>query len=189
MPETPENGDDASFPLSHPIRVANLVQRRETPFEITPDAEARARIAKALGALDIRKLRFAGRLRPAGKRDWVLEGQLGATVRQSCIVTLEPVTTRIDEKVVRRYIAGMALPDGGETEMPEDETREPLGAVIDPGAVMVESLALAMPLYPRADAAEHGAQVYAPEGAEPLTDEAIRPFAGLEDLKRKLEKK
>ena len=51
-----------------------------------------------------------------------------------------------------------------------------------------EALSLALPLYPRAPGAELGAQVFAPPGAEPLTDDVIKPFAGLAGLARSMKK-
>ena len=168
-----------------PFRAADLARRASLPFRIEPDAEARAALARRLGANEIRKLRFEGELRPEGKGDWKLEAKLGATVVQPCVVTLAPVTTRIDETVERRFVARWSEPEpGSETEMPEDETAEPLGAEIDPAAVMEEALALALPDYPRAEGAELGAAVFTEPGAEPLTDEAAHPFAALGKLKK-----
>ena len=104
---------------------------------------------------------------------------------QDCVVTLEPVVTRIDEEVVRRYLAEAPPPGPGEVEMPEDDTVEALPASVDLVEVMLEALALALPPYPRAPGAELGPVLASEPGAEPLTDEAARPFAGLRDaLKR-----
>lgn len=167
--------------IAHPLRVADLPGNRPTRFALAPDAAARAAIADFIGAEKLRKLRFEGELRPAGGGDWELEAMLGATVVQPCVVTLAPVTTRIDETVRRRYVREMPQPEGEEAEMPEDETLDPLGEVIDPAAVMVEALALALPPFPRADDAPPGEAAAAPPGAEPLRDEDLRPFAGLRD--------
>ena len=74
----------------------------------------------------------------------------------------------------------MAPPDADETEMP-DADLEPLGQTIDPGAVMIEALALALPEYPRSK----GADAAAAEGPAPDGDgdgDTRRPFAGLADL-------
>lgn len=172
-------------PFSHPFRTAALPARKATRFDLRPDAAARAAIAADLGVLSLGALRFAGELRPAGRRDWLLEAELEAEVTQACVVTLAPVTSRIGEAVVRRYVAGLAEPEAEETEMP-DETVEPLPAVIDAGAVMVEALALALPPYPRAEGAGLGSAGASPEGAAPLSgEERPRPFAGLSDLLRK----
>lgn len=169
--------------------VSDLPTKSPTRFEITPDAPARAALAAELGIEGIRKLRFTGGIRTDGKLDWRLDGKLGATVVQACVVTLAPVTTRIDIDVARRFLAEMpdlTLDESGEAEMPEDDTIEPLTAEIDPAIVMAEALALALPLYPRADGAELGAANFTEPGVEPLSDEAAKPFAGLAELRDKL---
>lgn len=175
------------LPFTHPLRVADLPARKPTRFELCPTPADSARIAAALGALKVEKLRFKGELRPDGRSDWVLEGHLQARVVQPCVVTLAPVASRIEETVQRRYLADMAEPvEAGEMEIPEDDSAEPLGAVIDPGAVMVEALALALPLYPRADQAELAESVFTEPGTAPLRDAELRPFAGLAGLRDKL---
>ncbi len=174
-------------PFSHPIRPDRLPERAATPFALTPDAEARAAIAEALDLTALRKLRFAGTLTPTGARDWKLTGGLGATVVQPCVVTFEPVTTRIDERVERLYLAGpLPLPEGEEIEMPEDDTVEELPDTIDLGAVMIEALSLALPLYPHADGAERVEISVTEPGKAAMSDEAARPFAGLAALRDKM---
>ncbi|HHX88359.1 MAG TPA: DUF177 domain-containing protein, partial [Paracoccus sp.] len=171
MPDTPANtsaNPPASQPLagaSLPLRVADLPTRRPQPFHLRPGPEARARIIEDLGITGLRKLDFRGTLQAEGRHDWRLEGRLGATVVQPCVITAEPVTTRIDTDVLRRFLRELPEPVGAETEMPEDDTLEPLGPVIDPGAVMVEALAIALPDYPRAPDAELGEAGSAPPGA------------------------
>lgn len=163
----------------------------EHAFSFEPDAEARAALASHLGAEAIRKLRFTGRLTPLGNRGWQLDADLGATAVQACIVTLTPVTTRIDTPVTRRFVPADRLDNyeaGSETEMPEDDSLEPLGDVIDLWAVMAEALALALPAYPRAGDADLEQAQFAEDGVEPLTDEDVKPFAGLASLREKMRK-
>ena len=172
---------------SLPLRLADLPARKPTRFDLAPGPDDLAALAAELGLSGLRKLRFKGELRPDGRRDWRLEATLGATVVQPCVVTLDPVTTRIDEPVTRRYLAGMAEPEGEETEMPEDVSAEPLPEVVDIGAVMAEALALALPLYPRAEGAELGETVLTEPGKQALTDQDTKPFAGLAALRDKLQ--
>lgn len=176
---------DETLAYSHPFRRANLAQRKPTRFALMPDAQALATIAKALGLIGITRASFRGQIKPLGRADFALEAVLEATVVQPCVATLAPVTTVIREPVSRRYLADWKEPDAEESETPEDDSAEPLGDVIDAGAVMVEALVLALPLYPRADGASAGDVVAAPPGAKPLTDAALRPFAGLADLLKK----
>ncbi len=172
---------------SHILRFADLPTGRPTEAVLEPEAEARAAIAGALGLRGLRKLRFSARLAPLGARDWQLCGTLGATVVQDCVVTLDPVTTRIDEAVERTYLAEMGWEEGGEVEVPEDVSAEPLPESIDLAAILVEALSLALPPYPRAPGAEVGAAVFTEPGRTPMRDEDARPFAGLAALRDRLD--
>ena len=176
-------------PWSHIVRIADLPARKPTGFDLAPGGKASDAIAAELELIGLTKLRFAGELTPMGKHDWRLTAHLGATVTQACIVTLAPVMTRIDEDVARTYTAD--LPEftaGSEVEMPDDDSVEPLTATIDLGALMVESLTLALPLYPRAEGAHLSQAIFTEPGAAPLTDDDARPFAGLKSLRDKLGK-
>lgn len=176
------------------VLVSGLSQNKPTFFDITPTEAERRALAADMGLVALKKLRFDGRITPEGKNGFVLTGTLGATVVQECVVTLVPVTTRIDDPVTIRFIPAArmdryeAAPEtGGEVEMPEDDTVEELPDVIDLDAVMQEALALALPAYPRAEGAELAESTYADAGITPLEDEDLKPLAGLAALKAKME--
>lgn len=173
-------------PWSHAWIVRQLPARKPLRFDLVPDAGTRDRIAASLGLISLPTLRFSGELRPEGRHDVLLEARLTARVVQPCSVTLAPVPADIVETVRRRYVAGLEQPAGDEVEVPEDVDTEPLPEAIDGGAVAVEALALALPLYPRAPGAGLGEAVFAPPGVEPLRDTDLRPFAGLAALKDRL---
>jgi len=174
-------------PSDTALRVSELSQTAENRFALRPGAEELAQIATELELSALRKLSFEGRIKPLGHADWTLEGRLGATVVQPCVVTLEPVTTRIDTDVTRQFISTFEDPDEPEAEMPDDDTVDPLGLWIDPALVMREALSIAVPDYPRKDEASLGQMVYTKPGDKAMTDADARPFAGLADLKSKLE--
>ncbi|MEE4188984.1 MAG: DUF177 domain-containing protein [Roseobacter sp.] len=176
-------------PSPSALRVADLAQNSATAFELRPQTAQLQAIADELGVLGLRKLSFAGRVSASGRADWRLEGKLGATVIQPCVVTLEPVTTRIDVPIERIFLKDPVVIDAPEAEMPEDDTTEPLGAWIDPDAVMIEALVLHLPLYPRAADAALGEMVVTEPGVAPMRDEDARPFAGLAALKDQLKNK
>ena len=178
-------------PAATALRVADLPQNAATPFEFTPDAKALREIATEMGVDALRKLRFKGEIRGTGQKDWRLTADIGFTVVQPCVVTLEPVTSRVDVTIERTFLAGLKEEFGEdeEIEMPEDDNVEPLGSHIDPYEVMLESLALNLPLYPRKDGAALGESVHTAPGVAPMRDEDTRPFAGLAALKDQLENK
>ncbi|QBF31585.1 DUF177 domain-containing protein [Thalassococcus sp. S3] len=174
--------------LTPPFRVAELAQNSSTAFALRPDAEKMAALADTLGLSSLRKLSFAGDITAKGKRDWQLTGRLGATITQPCVVTLNPVTTRIDVDVARIFVADLTEPEAPEIEMPEDDTVEALGTFIDPDAIMAEALALHIPLYPRSEGAALDGATFTEPGKTPMSDEEARPFAGLADLRDRLKK-
>ncbi|MGO4853206.1 YceD family protein [Phaeovulum sp. W22_SRMD_FR3] len=175
------------LPYSQPYRITDLPGRKPTHFNVIPDGHIRAAIAKFLDFPKLKSLSFAGSLTPKGRSDWILEGELRADVVQECIITLEPVPAKLQEKVRRTFLTEMPAVTGDEEEMPEDDTIEQLTGTIDVGAVMIEALELALPLYPRAKGAELGAAQFSEPGTEALNDETIRPFAALGDLLKKKE--
>ncbi len=172
------------------LRVAELSARRSVPFDLVPDAATLSQLAADLDLLSLRKLRFRGSLSAQGPQEWLLRADLGATVVQPCGITLAPVTTRIEEKITRRFTPEAEATEtapGAEIEMSDDDNLEPLGAEIDLHRVMMEALLLALPAYPRAEGAELGQITAAEAGADPLDDAASRPFAKLAALRTKLQ--
>lgn len=165
----------------------DLPQGKATRLQYEPSADLRADIAATLDITVLKKLRFQGKLQPGARSNWTLTGTLGATVVQPCRVTLEPVTTRIEETVERRYIADFASPEESEAEMmPEDDSTEPLPTEINLGELVTEALALAIPVFPRSETAQDATSTAAPPGAAPLTEEALNPFAALAEFRATL---
>ena len=170
---------------THILRLSDL--KRTTEFDLRPNANARAAIAERLGISAVKKLTFTGHLSPTGKSDWELSARLGATVVQPCVVTLDPVTTRIDEDTSRRYLADMPeAPEAAEFEMPEDDTIEALPETLDIELVMEEALALALPAWPRAPGVDPVEIAVTEPGQTPLSDDDVKPFAALKSLQEKL---
>lgn len=178
----------AKSPSQTRFRVSQLSQNGVTEFIVSPDAGTLAALATELGLESLRKLTFKGRIVADGSTDWRLDARLGATVVQPCVVTLAPVTTRIEEKVTRRFVNDFIQSEEPEVEMPDDDTIEPLGTWIDVASVMAEALALALPLYPRAQEGQTESRLFAAPGTKPMSDDDARPFAGLADFRDALDK-
>jgi hypothetical protein len=169
------------------IRLSDLPRNRPTAVRIEPEAAELSAMAGALGLTALRKVRLEGELRPRGRTDWDFSAHLGATVVQPCVVTLAPVTTRIEDDVERRFRADLPEPvPGAEVEMPEDDALEPLPEALDLSRLLTEALALAVPEYPRAEGASLGEASFTEPGRTPMTDAEARPFAGLARLKDRL---
>jgi uncharacterized metal-binding protein YceD (DUF177 family) len=168
------------------FRTGGLSPRKPTHFRYEPDATERAHLAEGLGLLGLAHLRLEGEIRPLSRDELVLTARLEARADQACVVTLAPVAARVDEEIRRRFVADLGLPAGDESEMPEDDSVEPMPEVIDLAEVAAEALALALPEYPRAKGAELGVLEHSPPGAAPIAEPERKPFAGLASLAERL---
>jgi uncharacterized metal-binding protein YceD (DUF177 family) len=173
--------------FSRPVNLRRL--SRSTAHEIDERADETecARLARLLDLLALSKVRIHGTLSPSGDAGWRFDGTVGATVTQACVVTLEPVRTRIDVAVARNY-----LPSANQTEALAEievdaealEEVDPLPEVLDLGLLAIEELALALPAYPRAPGVEDTALIMRTDDGE---DEPPRkPFAALAALREKM---
>src|SRR5450631_4558633 len=112
-------------------------------------------------------------------------GHVSACVGQTCVVTLEPIESDIQEAVDLTFVPA---PAGGALAEPKsarkrtsggDEPPEPLvDGTLDLGALATEFLILGIDLYPR----KAGAQFAPPK----VADAGEHPFAALEMLKKNL---
>ena len=163
--------------FSHPLVVADLPPEG-VALKLVPGEEERAALARHVDALAVPSLVAELKAVPDGKGGVAVEGDLAATVRQTCVVSLEPFDNAVNEHIALRF-----LPEGVAAPAAEDEAneRDPAdlvrGGVIDLGALIAEFLALGVDPYPRRPGA-----VFAPPPAE---NETSSPFAALAKLKPK----
>lgn len=190
---SPENIPD----LDEKVVVKGLADTTKNPFLVVLNETDCQRVAEFLGLTALRKLRFQGDIKAFGRQDWQLKAKLGASVVQGCVVTNKPVNTRIDIPVGRVFVKSAEtrsdnkeddLEGGHEVEFDGNDEIELLEAEIDLGAILIESLALALPDYPRDQDAAFGEALFAPPGIDPIRDEDTKPFASLAALRDKLDK-
>jgi len=160
---------------------------RRLSLDATPDECAD--IAAALDLKDVKSLAVKAEIAPAGEGVWRVHGRVMAKIVQSCVVTLAPVKSTMDEpfdRIFSRYAEEDTAIDI-DIEYDEDDPPDPLGEGIDLGAVAIEALSLGLEPYPRAPGAAFETVSATPPGAEPLSPEATKPFAGLASLKKAME--
>jgi hypothetical protein len=157
-------------------------QRGTVNRTLAADAEARGRIAKALGLDALESL--TAQLRVSAWLDGVqIDGRWRARVRQTCGVTLEPFDSDLEGELRLRALPegsaalGGADEGGGELDL-DPEGDDPPDMLeddkIDLGVYVVEDLSLAIDPFPR----KPGVEFEAPEQkGEPS------PFAVLAKLK------
>ncbi|MCB1489239.1 MAG: DUF177 domain-containing protein [Bauldia sp.] len=129
---------------------------------IEADADARAAIAAEYGLVGVNSFVAELEIGRQPNGSVTVEGRVRAEIVQNCVVSLEPVVQTIDEPISMRYVAegdatAPAPPKpGAEVHIdPDVEPPDVLGdGTIDPGAVALEHMALAIDPYPRAPGAE-----------------------------------
>ena len=171
--------------FSHPVDLSALPQDGGEEYFEVPEA-ARSSIAASFEVEAIEDLTARLNLSRLSKNEFLVEGNLKATVLQSCVVTLKPVRTRIDQDVTRRYrVVRPAWRQKSsnvlDLAMDEDDTETVESPVVDLAAPVLEELSLAIDPYPRAEGAAF-------EEVAPEPEKEESPFAVLKALKRPGEK-
>lgn len=181
--------DDSPTPgFARLIPAHELSAARPRALSATADEAERDALAAFLGVDAVKSFGFEGRIAPEGARSWRLTGRVTAKLTQTCVVTLAPLRIRLEEEVNRLYSLDDRAEDADLDFDPEgDDPPDPVGDGVDYGAAAVEALSLAIDPYPRAPGAAFDAKSAAPPGAEPLTEERAKPFAGLAALKKAME--
>lgn len=164
-----------ALPFSDPIRLhqigAGLSRRLE------PDAEARARIARALNLKSLDRFEADMEV-TATVSGWRLTGRVAAEAVQSCVLTLEPLPVRIDERFEINLVEATETPPSEEgeidLELDDDSPDVVENGQIDLGQYAVEQLALCLDPYPRKEGAVF---------EQPPEPGEISPFGVLRALK------
>lgn len=154
-------------------------------FEIMLDDQAVAVLVERLGLLKLTNVRAAGKVWPMDDGVFV-DFHLTAHVEQSCVVTLDPVGTDVDERVSLHYTPATPEPAEPSVIDIDDENDPPEPMVddrVDIGAAMAEHLALALDPWPR----KPGAEI--PSGLGEENDARENPFAVLSQLKTEMKDK
>ena len=171
----------------------NLRPNKRFAFDFRPSLQSCEGLTIELGVLRISNLKLKGTLKAFGESGWLLKAHLGASVTQSCVITLQPVKTRIEASVVRKFLKISETNDINlgcheDIRLQQDETTEPLGTGVNLPELLKETLLLELPLYPKAKGANLTTVSFTAAGVKPMTDEDTKPFASLASLKSKLTK-
>jgi len=168
-------------PWSVPLRVGD-VPDDGLRIEIEADEATRVAVARVAGLDAVLRLEAAFDIAHHGRGGLHVQGRVAATVGQTCVVSLEPVTNDIVEPVdlVFRPASRIAAGPGPAALELDPEAREAAEALVDGGidlgAIATEFLILGIDPYPR----KPGVMFEAPQEPEP----GGSPFAALGALKR-----
>ena len=170
---------DSECEFSRLFSVAEL-SAEEVVMEIAADAEERAALCRRFDLLALDALTAMARLERLGSGAVRVAAELVADLVQTCVVTLEPVAGRVED----RFDVSFAPPkrpaqaDVLIDPLGDDEPEELTGDVIDIGKIVAEQLGLALDPYPR----RPGAAFTGAESDAGSEGENESPFAALKDF-------
>ena len=156
---------------------------------ISATPQERAALARRFGLLGFDLLRATAKIEPAeGIGLLRLSGHLSAEISQACVLTLEPVASRIEEDFTLLYsLEPGPAPAAAEEVVVDPEAEgppEPLGpGGLDLGEAVAQQLAVALDPYPRAPGAVAEAGAIEATGGAGFGPQG--GFTALEALKRR----
>lgn len=171
------------FPISQLYELGRLSQVGDE-VTIAPSPDDLARIARWADVAAVETFKAKIDLRKMSPTRFALDAELTADIVQSCVVTLDPVRSRIERRFTRDLFLSQAaqhasrIVDIDVAAVDEDGREEIASLRYDLAIPVLEEFALAIDPYPRA----------AGVAFEPPPDEldsAKHPFAVLKDLKNR----
>ncbi len=161
--------------FSRVISVARIPPKGiEEKLEAKPSE--RAALAKRFGLVDLPSLKAQLTLVPGGQQTIEVTGSIEAEVLQSCVVTLEPIKSRLEIEVDTVFIPAETVPESGDVSQ-EAELDEELeyfaDGKIDIGEQVAQQLGVGIDPYPRKKGVTLGVAEF---GKKP---EKTKPFAKL----------
>jgi uncharacterized metal-binding protein YceD (DUF177 family) len=168
----------ANRPWSVPIRL-DEVPETGLHMDIAADGGVRAAVAATAGVNEVPQLAAAFDVARHGRDGLRVVGTVSARVRQTCVVTLDPVENEIEEQIDLVFVSPSALAAvASEVNLVAEAVEQPeamVDGVVDLGAVATEFLVLGIDPYPR----KPGVVFEPPQSA----DAGSHPFAALAALR------
>lgn len=170
--------------FSRPFAIDDI-ESKGSSVELVADAAERRRLAERFDLLSLDRLVAQLTVtRGASGIPIRVRGRLQASVVQSCVLSLEPVASEIDEAVEAEYAP--ASSEGPEEifHFDQPEPPEPLeGGSLELGELVAQHLSVALDPYPKkagVEPLEWGQPGPAGEAADP-----VNPFSVLASLRKK----
>jgi hypothetical protein len=170
----------SKLPWSVPVTISGIPEGGKR-FELVADEATRAEVAQVAGLRSLLRLQATFDVARYGSDGLRVEGEVSATVGQTCVVTLDPVDNAVKEEVNLLFtppstpVAGAG--DDDEKIVVDPGEPEPLiGETIDLGALATEFLIVGIDPYPRKPGA-----TFEPPAVE---EDSEHPFAALAALKK-----
>lgn len=175
-------------PFSYDVKVGHISANPVT-VHLEADADERLGLARLWNVVSVEALTAELQIGKWKKDGVRIRGRVRARLTQSCVVTLDPVESEIDEPVDQIFVpegsklARIVTDERGEMVLDPDGPDMPemfIGDTIDAGAIVTEFAAMAIDPYPRKPGIAFSGHIE--DSAE--KDVRPNPFAVLKDWKK-----
>lgn len=177
----PSRPPQTEMPWRVPV-AANDIPETGRHVDLVADPSTREAVARVAGVVAVERLEASFNLVPVAGEGVQVTGTVSGTVVQTCVVTLDPMTSAIEEAVDLTF-----MPPGGELSpklaagLSADDYADPpemfQDGALDLGHIAIEFLMLGIDPYPRKPGATF-------EPPQDRPDAAEHPFAALAALKK-----
>ena len=171
--------------LSRPVPVSRL-QGRDLTLEIEATPAERAALAARFDLLSLDRLVATVDLQPPDLQGRIaVSGRFVADVVQRCVVTLDPVSARVEDEFAVQFaeLSDDEAEEDIEVLVEAEDPPEPIvDGAVEIGEVIAQHVALALDPYPRCPAAS----IDALEADLPSDAGTPHPFAALAQLRAKM---
>jgi hypothetical protein len=157
MPE-PKAQKPAPPPWHVPLALDDVAENGRH-VGLVADPDIRAAVARVVGLRELPRLEANFDVTRAGAAGLHVTGHVSATVGQTCVVTLEPLTNEVEEDIDLLFTAPSPVERAADADGDEDDWRKPerkwnepeplIDGVVDLGALATEFLILGLDPYPR----------------------------------------
>lgn len=188
--QDPAGGEvpEAAPEFSRPVNVERLPDLGRH-WKLEPTTEEVAAMTERFGLDELVSLHADLHVRPFAGGDMLrVTGTMKARVRQSCVVTLQPIVSDVLEEIDRTFTfsAPRELPQEVEWTVEDEDLPDPVvDGCIDLGDIVAEQLALAIDPYPRAAGVEFTVPDAVSGAVTANAPEKENPFSALAALKNK----
>ena len=173
--------------LPNPIQlvVPLTVLRRSKSYKINYKSSYQQlmQLAKILKVEKVTEFSFSGQCFQSSKHQYALRASLKATLIQNCVISLSPIETEIHHKIDQCFSDKVQESIGNTITVGLNDTEvEMLDYELNIGDIMLESLSLEIPLYPKKKNIIFEGVTAKISGVEPLDQTPNNPFASLKKI-------
>ena len=173
-----------SNPIQIVIPLKVLRQTKKFTFQYTSNLKELTELTRILKIEELKAFSFHGQFFQLNENDYMLRASFNATLVQLCIISLNPIRTKISNKINQSYSDEDNNQKTNHLLIDHDSIeKEQIKSEINVGDIMLEALSLEIPLYPKKKNAKFEGITVTESEIKPLDQTLNNPFLSLKKLK------